>query len=512
MSGDGTLVASTGVITVTKTGGVNFGPYATALTLPVFTSGAAGVVPASGGGTANFMRADGAWAPPSASTAAGGTNGQIQVNSSGSLAGVTQNGTGQPVGSNGAASVVFGTPATVSSASANAVFFLAKSTGAFSNLVTGLSNSNPRWSTVLGDSTAESGSNTGSNFALTRYTDAGGVIDNPISVNRATGQATFAQPINAPGLDMRNRLINGDFRFDQRNNYGTVTPVDGNFVADRWKFSASQASKLSSAAVNNSGLALIGGEFQTYLEMTVLSAATIVTGDHFGLFQIIEGVYWYDLGFGLSGAKPVAFSFWVNTTVTGTHSGSIRNDDASRSYPFTFSVPTANVWTKIVVPIAGDSGSTWQGFTNGAAAIFAINLGAGATYQAPAGFWGNGNYVAASGSVNVVANAAAKFRITGLQIEQGLTATAFERRPYAEELRMCQRYYQQVVFLIFNGAWPTALNILSLKVTMRVPPNVTVSALGSGSGAAFGVSSEYIYQNAANSVPTTATLLISSEM
>jgi hypothetical protein len=481
MSGDGTLVASTGVITVTKTGGVNFGPYATALTLPVFTSGAAGVVPASGGGTANFMRADGAWAPPSASTAAGGTNGQIQVNSSGSLAGVTQNGTGQPVGSTGATSVNFGTPATVSSASANAVFFLAKSTGAFSNLVTGLSNSNARWSTVLGDSTTESGSNTGSNFALTRYTDAGGVIDNPISVNRATGQTTFAQPINAPGLDMRNRLINGEFKIDQWNNYSTKTPTNSTFVADRWVYSCSQASKFSSASINNSGLALIGGEFQTYMELTVLSAYTPLTADYFSIVQTIEGVNWYDLGFGLSGAKPVAFSFWVNTTVTGTHSGSLRNDNASRSYPFSFSVPLANTWTKIIVPIAGDTGSTWQGFTNGAAASAVINLGSGATYQGPAGFWANSNYVAASGSVNVVATAAAKFRITGVQIEQGSAATAFDRRPFDTEVRMCQRYFQggsgvcSQYSPISGNALYTPLNFVA---SMRASPLVAVSPNG----------------------------------
>jgi len=35
------------------------------VTLPLFTSGDAGLVGASGGGTTNFLRADGTWASPS---------------------------------------------------------------------------------------------------------------------------------------------------------------------------------------------------------------------------------------------------------------------------------------------------------------------------------------------------------------------------------------------------------------------------------------------------------------
>lgn len=52
----------------------------------VFTSSANGLVPASGGGTTNFLRADGTWdAPPT--TSPGGSSGQVQYNSSGSFAG-----------------------------------------------------------------------------------------------------------------------------------------------------------------------------------------------------------------------------------------------------------------------------------------------------------------------------------------------------------------------------------------------------------------------------------------
>lgn len=53
-----------------------------------FSSSAKGVAPASGGGTTNFLRADGTWAAPPAS-APGGSSGQIQYNNAGAFGGMT---------------------------------------------------------------------------------------------------------------------------------------------------------------------------------------------------------------------------------------------------------------------------------------------------------------------------------------------------------------------------------------------------------------------------------------
>jgi hypothetical protein len=54
-----------------------------------FTSGRNGLVPASGGGTTNFLRADGTWAvPPGSGGSPGGSSGQLQWNNSNAFAGV----------------------------------------------------------------------------------------------------------------------------------------------------------------------------------------------------------------------------------------------------------------------------------------------------------------------------------------------------------------------------------------------------------------------------------------
>jgi hypothetical protein len=57
-----------------------------------------------------------------------------------------------------------------------------------------------RW-IINNDGTAESGSNTGSNFNISAVSDAGSVLSNPLVINRATGAATFGNVLNATGND-----------------------------------------------------------------------------------------------------------------------------------------------------------------------------------------------------------------------------------------------------------------------------------------------------------------------
>jgi hypothetical protein len=70
MTGDCTVNTATGIEICTKTNGVAFGLFATAsattatAALNLFTPTLQGLVPASGGGTTNFLRADGTFAPP----------------------------------------------------------------------------------------------------------------------------------------------------------------------------------------------------------------------------------------------------------------------------------------------------------------------------------------------------------------------------------------------------------------------------------------------------------------
>jgi hypothetical protein len=55
----------------------------------------------------------------------------------------------------------------------------------------GTTSGSTRWAIVPGNSIAEGGSNAGSDFQITRYNDAGAVIDLPLSINRANGATAF---------------------------------------------------------------------------------------------------------------------------------------------------------------------------------------------------------------------------------------------------------------------------------------------------------------------------------
>jgi hypothetical protein len=80
-----------------------------------FTTALSGDVPASGGGTSNFLRADGNWAAPAAGSGApGGSNNSIQYNNAGAFGGLGPLTNGQLlIGSTGAAAV----PATLTAGS-----------------------------------------------------------------------------------------------------------------------------------------------------------------------------------------------------------------------------------------------------------------------------------------------------------------------------------------------------------------------------------------------------------
>jgi hypothetical protein len=57
--------------------------------------------------------------------------------------------------------------------------------------------------------------------------------------------------------------------------------------------------------------------------------------------------------------------------------------------------------------------------------------------------WQAGEFYAATGAVQLIANSGATFDLTGVQFEIGVGATPFEYRPYGLELLLCQRYYEK---------------------------------------------------------------------
>lgn len=291
-------------------------------------------------------------------------------------------------------------------------------------------------------------------------------------------------------VTFRNKIINGAMVLDQRNAGASVTNTTSNvYVTDRWNIYGQQASKFT--AQQNAGSVTPPTGYKYYLGITSSSAYTVLSGDNFKVLQPIEGFNVADLGWGASGASPVTLSFWVRSSLTGTFGGSFTNSAYNRSYPFTYTISSANTWTQISVSIVGDTTGTWL-TTNGIGVNVIFSMGMGTDQSGTAGAWAAGNYQSATGAVSVVGTNGATWYITGVQLEAGTTASPFEYRQYGTELSLCQRYFQRNVFdndsYPFSAGYAYGNNIMAaylpLAVSMRATPTaaivVNMSIRGSG--------------------------------
>jgi hypothetical protein len=296
------------------------------------------------------------------------------------------------------------------------------------------------------------------------------IVTNSIA-NGAVGatQTTSANQF----YSFKNRIINGAMQIDQRNAGASVNNAlggTGTYTLDRWAMFGSVASKFS--IQQNAGAVTPPVGFRNYLGVTSLSAYSVPAGEIYEILQRIEGFNFADLMWGTANASPVAISFWVRSSLTGTFGGALNNEAQNRSYPFTYTISSANTWEQKTLTIAGDTTGTWVGATNGTGLQIVFGLGVGSTFSSTAGAWAAGTFVSATGAVSVVGTSGATFYITGVQLEKGSTATSFDYRPYGTELALCQRYYNTLAYASAIAVSTTQANTYAQFPTMRTGPTV----------------------------------------
>jgi hypothetical protein len=312
---------------------------------------------------------------------------------------------------------------------------------------------------------------------------SGGVLSGPLTL---VGDPTAAlQPASKQYVDGGrlgdNRLINGDMWIDQRNGGVGGTAIN-TYTCDRWTYAATQTAKGGWQRVSVAATAGITNDigYPYALGFEASSAYSPLVSDYFVFGQSIEADMISDFAWSTPKAQPITLSFYVNCTLTGTFSGTLRNYASTRSYPFTYSIPVANTWTKIAVIIPGDTAGTWVMSGNAGSLIVSFDLGSGANFRAVAGAWTNGNFLGANGAVNVVATNAATFYVTGVKLEIGSVATPYNRQSLAKSLADCQRYYQTVT-TYFSGDVSTGsyyYNSVNFGTTMRATPTVVFTNIG----------------------------------
>jgi hypothetical protein len=318
---------------------------------------------------------------------------------------------------------------------------------------------------------------------------AGGTMTGPLILaadpTQALGAAT-KQYADAAAVSHqnRNRLVNGSMRIDQWNGHASASLVNGTFFCDRWRGGISQAGKLLGYS------AVVGGAGPTNaaycLQAQVATPYTPLAGEIFTVSQPIEQINVMDLAWGTPFAAPITLSFLARATVAGTYSGSLNSNGGTRSYPFTFSLPSAGApWTPISITIPGDTSASWPSPTPTSVGMWVqFDLGNGANSRAPAGAWVSGNYSGANGAASLVTQPVnSLISLTNVQLEMGSVATPFDWKNARDELDDCLRYYWNPpgTYLAEGYTNVAASNIHTqffLPIPMRALPTIAFSGQG----------------------------------
>ena len=282
----------------------------------------------------------------------------------------------------------------------------------------------------------------------------------------------------------KNIVINGDMVFAQREPSVTLSASQTPFYSlDRmsaWNYPNSSTavatwSKDGPSWPDDGDMAPGFSSYGRY--KTTTAQASLGANTFAGIQYLPEG---YDLGalkWGTPEARSSTVSFWVRSSIPGKYSFNMQLG-ASTTFRYTvpYNINDANVWEKKVIHIPAFPQSNVYGVTAGVGVgvyvMWAVALGS-AYLATTEGLTTSGSQYGITGMNNLLGTLNATFDLTGIQWEAGDNATDFEYLNYADELRLCQRYYQ--VLPITNALIATATQVhgnYSLMTDMRTQPTI----------------------------------------
>jgi hypothetical protein len=275
----------------------------------------------------------------------------------------------------------------------------------------------------------------------------------------------------ASGASGRNRIINGDCRIAQRGS--SVVAGTGYTYGGPDRFLCMNSGG-QGAFTQSTGTISYGGVSRPAVVQTIntaipsFAAASVFSG----IQQIIEGLNAYDLA-----NQPITASFIFSTNVTGLYSVTLVDNNGAHACIKTFSA-TAN--TPAFVSVTFPAYALNIPSNNAAGLYLAVGAIGGTNCQTAAiDAWQSVNKQMASTAVNWATTVNNFISLTELQVEAGTVATPFERRPYQQELLLCQRYYQtdSVVVLPSRSDFHSPL---MYKTPMRSAASVYWKSAGTG--------------------------------
>ena len=265
-----------------------------------------------------------------------------------------------------------------------------------------------------------------------------------ITINNTDGTCDAnLTAISGSQLTHRNMMINGAMEVSQKLSYETgraktTNAGAGDFYGiDMFKLRNNTGNLKQTQSTDTPD------GFYYALRVDVESSGT-PTANHYNTIQgSIEGSDIIRTCFGETGAKTLTLSWYVKSNLTGTFTGGIINEDNNRSYAFDYTISSANTWERKTITFAGDTTGTWHKDNQlGMRIVFALAVGS--TYlTSTATTWQAAEHMGTTNGQNVLASTDNYWAVTGVQLEVGSVATAFEHKPFGDEFRRCCRYYQK---------------------------------------------------------------------
>jgi hypothetical protein len=261
----------------------------------------------------------------------------------------------------------------------------------------------------------------------------------------------------------KNKIINGDFRFNQRT--FTSTTTSGTYGFDRfWLQRGAGGTVTYSAQTFTAGTAPVAG-YEAINFARLVTVSQSATTDYAVLRQSIEDVRTF-------ANQTVTVSAWIKAGTNGqlanfglaqNFGGGGSGEVYTKGANLTLTTSWARYSTTFTVPsIAGKT--------------------IGTSSSLNADIWTSGG--SAISAYTGIGNQNATIDMWGLQVEQGSTATAFQTASgsIGGELALCQRYYlswvtgttQTIGIGTYTGGG-TAVTTANFPVTMRIQPTLVVA-------------------------------------
>jgi hypothetical protein len=317
------------------------------------------------------------------------------------------------------------------------------------------------------------------------------LADGGVTTAKIADDAVSTAKLYAENLGRRNLAINGGMQVAQRATSVSSISSGGSYhTCDRWRLaidtSGTWTQTQETLAVTDPPFVQHGHTKALKMDCTTANGS-LSAGSYIQLQYRIEGHDLQRIRTGTSSPAPVTISFWVKATKTGTNIVNVYQDEGGKQVAFSYTINASNTWEHKSITIPGNTHDAINNDnTRGRQFTWYLSAGSNRTSGSLQSTWQN--YATgdeAVGQVNHADNTANNFHITGVQIEQGSSATDFDHRPIGEEMMLCQRYFQiheniQMAAYV-NAAYRRAESYFALPTQMRANPSVSTLTTGNSS-------------------------------